>query len=103
MWQVEGDAALCRGGECLICLARSADGTVLAQIEPRAADPDCPFRLDPAASLISPEFGSRFFVSESAAPQLEAALREGPMQIVAMLRRDGILVNRRLEPRPKAN
>src|SRR5690606_27514982 len=96
MWQVRGDALQCLDSNCLICLEQLPEGPVQARIVPRDDGEDCPGRVDPVASHISPDFTSRIFVSETSAPELEMALREGPMHVVALLRRDGILVNRRL-------
>lgn len=98
LWQAEGDLRLCNSGQCLICLANSDDGAVIARIVPRGEPGDCPSRVDPEASNISPDFASRIFISETSAPELERQLREGPMQVVARLRTDGILMNLRIEP-----
>jgi hypothetical protein len=97
-WKVVGEAGLCRDGGCLICLRRS-DGGVEAEIMARDTNEACPDRVDPVASHISPEFASRIFVSETSAPELEEALRSRPMEVLALLRRDGRLINRALRAR----
>lgn len=99
VWRVEGDRQLCRDGGCLICLEKY-EGEVVARIVARTKDAACPNRVDPQASNISPDFASRIFVSEGAAPELEKALRDGPMAVVALLRSDGILMNKRLQALP---
>src|SRR5690606_11379847 len=71
LWDVEGDSDLCRAGQCLICLTPGEDGSVTARIVPRAEDPDCPSRVDPQASQISPDFISRIYVAETRALDLE--------------------------------
>lgn len=99
LWQVEGDARLCEAGQCLICLRQDGE-QVIARIVPRDRPGSCVQRVDPLASNISNDFASRIFVSETSAPQLEAALRNGPVDIIALLGPDGRLINRRLEPKP---
>lgn len=104
-WNVQGDATLCRNQSCDLCLSRSELG-VTATIVPQGSV--CAARVDLAASAIGvatgfrpedpPSFTNRIFVSETSAPKLEAQLREQPMQVVAVLTKDGRLVNRRVEP-----
>lgn len=104
-WEVEGDEQLCRSGSCAICLSQRADKVVATLSAPEA---QCRQRVDPRASNIDirpgfgdrPQllFGSRLFVSEARAPELEEQLREGPMVVVAALAPDGRLINRRIEP-----
>ncbi len=96
-WTVVGDAGQCRAGLCLICLEQQGD-TVVAQMVPRDSAVTCPARVDPLASNITSDFGSRIFVSEASAPELDAALRKGPMAVEALLARDGRLINQRLVP-----
>lgn len=96
-WKVEGEESLCDAGACLLCLSRDGN-EVTAHVHPRDAAPRCDSLVDPKASNIGPRFTARIFVSEASAPQLDAALRAGPMAVEALLRRDGILVNRRLLP-----
>jgi hypothetical protein len=98
LWDIEGDSDLCRAGQCLICLTPGEDGSVTARIVPRAEDPDCPARVDPQASQISPDFISRIYVAETRALDLERQMRQTPMRVIARLRKDGILMNERLEP-----
>ncbi len=104
-WVQAGDPRLCLDKRCTLCLSEQA-GTVTATAVPKGQG--CPFPVDPAASSIEVRpgfardgdilFGSRIFVSEARAPQLEAQLQEGPMVVVAALTPDGRLVNRRIEP-----
>jgi hypothetical protein len=104
-WEVEGDESLCKAGTCAICLSQEAD-TVIATLSP--AGTQCTYRIDPEASSMDirpgfgdrPQllFGSRMFVSEARAPQLEAWLLDRPMVVVAALTPDGRLINRRIEP-----
>lgn len=98
MWQAEGDPALCDIGQCLICLAKGENGAIRARIVARGEPGECPSRVDPEASHITSDFASRIFVSETLAPELDRMLRDGPMQVVARLRDDGILMNLRIEP-----
>jgi hypothetical protein len=104
-WAQAGDPRLCLDQRCSLCLSESA-GTVTATAVPKGTG--CPFPVDLAASSIdvrpgfAPDrgigFGSRIFVSEATAPQIEAQLRESPMVVVAALTPDGRLVNQRIEP-----
>jgi len=103
-WTVEGDARLCRNQTCDLCLSQTPSG-ITATIIPQTSA--CTARVNLAASAITletgfrpeepPRFTSRIFVSESSAPKLEAQLREQPMRVVAMLTKDGRLVNRWVE------
>lgn len=104
-WAVEGDARLCRTGACTICLADRGNRVVATLAAPDTA---CRAPVDTAASNIEVrpsfntgepvQFGSRLFVSEARAPELEQQLQQGPMVMVAALTPDGRLVNRRIEP-----
>jgi hypothetical protein len=104
-WAIEGDPQTCQKGACAICLS-DQDGSVVATVATAGAN--CRFRVDPAASNIDirpafapgggVQFGSRIFVSEARAPEIEEQLRQGPMVVVAALTPDGRLVNRRIEP-----
>lgn len=104
-WGIEGDPQACQKAACAICLSERG-GSVVATISP--ADTACRFRVDPAASNIDirpaftpgqgVQFGSRIFVSEARAPELEEQLRQGPMVVVTALTPDGRLVNRWIEP-----
>jgi hypothetical protein len=104
-WAQAGEPRLCLERSCSLCLADSA-GTVVATAVPKGQS--CPFPVDLAASNIEVLpgfrgdrdvwFGSRIFVSEATAPEIEAQLRKGPMVVVAALTPDGRLVNRRIEP-----
>ncbi|MFN7398173.1 MAG: GDYXXLXY domain-containing protein [Sandaracinobacter sp.] len=104
-WAQAGDPRLCLNRDCSLCLSDSA-GTVVATAVPKGQS--CPFRVDIAASNIevipgltgdrNVWFGSRIFVSEATAPEIETQLRKGPMVVVAALTSDGRLVNRRIEP-----
>ncbi len=96
-WTVDGDAGQCRAGLCMICLEQHGE-TVVARVVPRDSVVTCPARVDPLASSITSDFGSRIFVSEASAPALEAALRRGPMAVETLLTRDGRLINQRLVP-----
>lgn len=97
-WEAQGDLQLCRNGQCLLCLERGEGNLVVARIVERTPRPDCAGLVDLEASRISPDFASRIYVSEASAPKLEQMMRDGPMQVVARLRRDGVLMNERLDP-----
>jgi hypothetical protein len=110
-WRLVGDAAACDTPTgCRLCLSEDG-GTVTATVATPGTP--CPHPLDPARSGLTlrpgfqvgeaPRFESRIFVSEASAPALEAQLREGPMQLVAVLAPDGRLIARRLEPQPRAS
>lgn len=111
-WEIEGDPQTCQKGACAICLSERG-GSVVATVA--AAQASCRFRVDPAASNIDirpafaqgggVQFGSRIFVSEARAPEIEEQLRRGPMVVVTALTPDGRLVNRRIEPaqQPRPN
>lgn len=104
-WQVRGDEKLCDAVQgCDLCLDRQA-GQVTARVV--AAGSQCAHRVDLKASQIrfrpgfratSPTFTSRFYISETSAPEMEAMLRDRPMQLVAALTSNGRLVSRRVEP-----
>ncbi len=105
-WTVVGDVDACAQGQCQLCLARQG-GQVIATIQTDGQQ--CPARVDAAASdlqlrprwpLRRMQFTSRIFVSEKSAPQLEAQMRDHRMQVVALIDRNGRLVNRRLEVAP---
>lgn len=96
-WTVEGDSPLCDKGLCRICLEHR-NGTVVARIERKTAPATCPHPVDLQASHMEYGFTSQIYVSEASAPQLEQSLREGPMEVVAHLTRDGRLINQRLQP-----
>lgn len=103
-WQVRGDERLCDAPQgCDLCLDREA-GQVTAHIV--AAGNQCAARVDLKASQIRvlpgfratpPRFTARIYVSETSAPELEAQLRDRPMQVVAALTTNGRLVSRRVE------
>lgn len=100
-WEVRGDGAQCGNQSCDLCLSREGD-KVVAEIAPLGAQ--CRNRVDLRQSGIGVSqsfrqgavFSSRIFVSESSAPQLDAMLRQGGVQVEATLTPEGRLVNRRL-------
>ena len=100
-WQVLDDPEMCREAKCDICLAHAGGGVTVTLA---AAPAQCRNRVDPDVSEIRilriygqpPQFYSRIFVSESAAPQMEPMLRAGGMAVETALTADGRLVNRRL-------
>lgn len=104
-WDVRGDPGTCKDAACALCLSREGVAIIATMQPPETA---CPARVDLAASAIDvrpsfrddnspPSFASRIFVSETSAPELETMLREQPMQVLAMLTKDGRLVNRRIK------
>ncbi len=114
-WQVSGDPAPCDGGDCQLCFMDAPpDGS---RVEIRAAGMKCEHAVDPDASALhlrrirsrAAEPGSsaqdatmtatgRYFVPETAAPGLEASLRDGPMAMRARLTCAGRLMNEELIP-----
>lgn len=96
-WAVEGDSLLCDKGLCRICL-EDRNGAVVARIVPKTAPATCTHPVDPEASHMEAGFTGQLYVSEASAPQMEQALRKGPMEIVARLTRNGRLINQRLQP-----
>lgn len=110
-WEVRGGDAPCSSDACSLCLSHGAGGQggvapIIATIIPEGEQ--CRHRVNVQASDImvhrgfgrQPQFFSRIFVSESAAPQMEQMLQAGGVVVETSLTADGRLVNRRLIKAP---